>query len=310
MYSNIDEITALFNAEAESVALEFKSGRTFQELSSDVRREFVKDVTAFANASGGTIIIGVAEARDGQRNLASAFEPVTNQRVSADQLTSILKSNTDPVFSDFRVIPLEVPGGRVFVIEIEQADTAHQNRLDQRYYQRTGPISEPMYDFAIRDVMNRRKAPRLAVALTVQNIRRGAEVHRYRVLPRLTNEGTLTAHHWTLKLSVPASIADLRQQANFIVTPGPNFRHAGVDYTPFEYSSERLTAGMNGLRLLPGQELVLSVNAGFSELDLEVDAERFHRDLENLEPALQWSLFLDDAPRKDGELPFNDWCSF
>lgn len=56
-----------FNEEAESFSLEYKSGRMFDDLSSKARDEFLKDVSAFANGGGGTLIIGVAEGRDGSR---------------------------------------------------------------------------------------------------------------------------------------------------------------------------------------------------------------------------------------------------
>lgn len=211
MYDSIEEIEALFNEEAESLKLEYKAGRVFETLSSDVRKEFVKDVSAFANGGGGTLIIGVAEGRDGKRSIATGFDPITNAKISVEQLTSIIKSNTDPVFGEFHIKQLEHPGGRVFVIEIEQADTAHQNRLDRLYYQRTGVLSEPMFDFAIRDVMNRRTHPRVVLDFTFQIVQHAISPESciLRAVPRLLNDGSVTARHWALAV-------DLRLPANFV----------------------------------------------------------------------------------------------
>ncbi|RQU31908.1 hypothetical protein DF142_33345 [Burkholderia cenocepacia] len=88
MYDTIEEIEALFNAEAESFSLEYKSGRVFDELSSKVRIELVKDVSAFANGGGGVLIVGIAEGNDGKRSIATGFQPVTNEKISVEQLTN------------------------------------------------------------------------------------------------------------------------------------------------------------------------------------------------------------------------------
>ncbi len=62
MYETIDEIVALFGVTGESLDLEFKSSRAYDDMTRQEQRcEFVKDVTGFANAGGSTLIIGVAQ---------------------------------------------------------------------------------------------------------------------------------------------------------------------------------------------------------------------------------------------------------
>ncbi|MDN7745915.1 ATP-binding protein [Burkholderia multivorans] len=147
MFETLDQIEALLGTE-EGISMEFKSGLTLNDLNNGTRSELVKDVTALANAAGGTIIYGIAEQRtaDG-RSVADRLDPVVNQRITEDQLTMIIVSNTDPPLRGLNIrTVLVAPNSRVIVIDVEQADTAHQNRLDRRYYQRVGAISEPMYD--------------------------------------------------------------------------------------------------------------------------------------------------------------------
>jgi hypothetical protein len=310
MYDTIEEIETLFNEEAESFSLEYKSGLVFNELSSKVRAELVKDVSAFGNGGGGTLIVGVAEGNDGKRSVATGFAPVTNDKISVEQLTSIIKSGTDPVFSAFRIKVLEHSDGRVFVIEIDQADTAHQNRLDKLYYQRTGPISEPMYDFAIRDVMNRRTHPRVKLDFEIQTIQHDLSLQHcvYRVVPRLFNEGSVTARHWALSIDLPVDVVKIGSiRVGMPMRHKGNVKRNGLDYLRVELHSGPTPNNQAGTLLLPGQEQRLTLDVGFAEIDLNVTKEK-RTLLDRSEPPLYWSFFLDDAPRNDGEILFSVWC--
>lgn len=309
MYETLAEIEELFGQAEESVSLEFKSGRAFDDMNA-ARGELVKDVTAFANAAGGTIIYGIAERRDGGHSFADGFDAVTNDRVTADQLTTIITSNTDPVFKAFRIKVLNLDrGGRVLVINVEQGDTAYQNRIDRKFYQRTASVSEAMYNFAIRDVMNRRTAPHVNATIAVERLQMTQDLHLYRIVPTLTNEGLLTAHHWCMHVDIPPGIGRLSLQAfQAVYGPTPVSRD-GQEYARFVYSSERSPASGNSLRILPGQTQSLSIQVGFPSLDLHVDTTAWKR-LERSEPSLLWTLYVDDAQRKEGAMPYREWCSF
>lgn len=307
MYDTIEEIEALIGEE-ETVSLEFKAGRM---LEGEVdRTELVKDVTAFANAAGGTIIVGVAEERTSR--IATRLEPVSAaSRVTIERLTEIIKSNTEPVFGAFRIRELQHQDGRVFVIEIDQADTAHQNKRNFLYYQRLGPTSSPMYDFMIRDVMNRRAKPKVSVALGIQlNLNRD-DTHVYEIRPKLLNEGNLNANHWVLQLDLPLLAA-----RNPILGPGVPFRsigtkrRAGNDFSRYEINSGPLPHSPEPMRLLPGQESELTVQHGYPLLELVVNREIHDRLTRGIPPDLHWTLFLDNSPRQEGSVPFEQWCRF
>ncbi|TDG02180.1 ATP-binding protein [Paraburkholderia guartelaensis] len=310
MYDTIEEIETLFGVIDESVSLEFKAGKALDDLNDAGRNKLVKEVTALANSAGGTIIYGVAEQRVGPRNVAVHFEPVKNSSLTKDQLTLIITSATEPVFKDFEIHVLEHPdGGRVFVINVEQGATAHQNRHDKKYYHRAGTISEAMYDFSIRDVMNRRSHPRVSVrvdveALGYQNRHDGVI---YRIVPVLTNEGTLTARHWSLWIDLPANIAIFGA-----VHSGMPARHFGsveqdsIEYRRIELHSGPTLRNQAGTLILPGQTWSLTLDGSFPEIELKVN----HLDgqwLAQASPAIYWSFFLDDAPREDGTIPCDIW---
>ncbi|MEM5372163.1 ATP-binding protein [Paraburkholderia azotifigens] len=307
MYRSLAEIEELLGEVEESVTLDFKSGAALNDMNA-ARSQLVKEVTAFANAGGGTLIYGIAERADGPRNIADRLDAVTNDAVTVDRLTTIITQNTDPVFADFQITVFDIPGGgRVFIVEVNEGVTAYQNRIDQRYYQRSGSISAPMYGFAIRDVMNRRTVPHIDAHLQLQVAERAQERHRYIVVPVLENAGVLTARHWVLYLDLPHECGRLDMQGRLAVRD----RGAVQDdrrYRRFEYSSERSPGDSDGW-LLPGLERSLSEAEGYPRVEIHIE-ERQWRELERWTPPLRWLLFVDDAPRREWQMEYRQWCQF
>lgn len=308
MYETLADIAALLGEAEESVTLDFKSGTALNDMST-ARPQLLKEVTAFANAGGGTLIYGIAERVDGPRNIADRFEAVTNADVTVDRLTNLITQNTDPVFRDFRIAVFDVPeGGRLFVLEVDEGVTAYQNRIDRRYYQRAGATSEPMYGFAIRDVMNRRTVPNVDVKLKLQVAEQNSERHRYIVVPILENVGVLTAHHWVLYVDLPQECARLAGPAHSLLLRDRGTVREDRRYRRFEYSSEMLPGGGDG-RLLPGFERSLSERDGYPKLEILIE-DRQWQELEGWGPPLHWHLFVDDAPRRRWQQEFQEWCRY
>lgn len=304
MYSSEDDLKALLGVEAESVSLEFKDGTKLNELSSSAKKDLVIDVTAMANSGGGTIIYGIAEGpKQAGRSVAGAISPVTDERVTQDRLRETVYSNTDPALSNFAIRCIPVGGGRVFVVEVEQGDTAYQNKIDRLFYNRVDASSVPMYGFAIRDVMNRRSTPHVVARLRMTYPLVESAKHRYQVIPELYNEGNLTANHWTLQIGLPAVIGRMAMSVNSRIGPLGERIVDGRRTVWFEASSER----MPNARLLPGEERTLGPNLGCPELLLQIESQDEVRILQTA-PPLHWTLFVDNAPRRTGEVPFESWC--
>lgn len=308
MYDTEEELRALLGIEAESVSLDFKDGAKLNNMSNETRKDLVIDATAMANSGGGTIIYGISELKDQDgRSVAGAISPVTDERVTQDRVREIIYSNTDPALSGFTVKCVAVAGGRVIVIEVAEGDTAYQNKMDRRYYNRVDASSAPMYGFAIRDVMHRRSKPNLQVELTTLYVSVDELVHRYHVVPTLHNVGNLTANHWALHVGLPSGAA--------LLTANYASRVRAVDERAplypsikwFEFSSERHEG--SSARILPGQSRRLSNNDGFAILEIQINEGNCARIMKERSP-LRWMLFLDDSPRSDGELPYDQWCKW
>lgn len=110
----------------------------------DPKKEFVADVVAFANASGGDLVIGVEEERDpsgGKTGLPGDANGIPLWAPEDDvkrQLAAVLHDNTDPKLTSFEIAT--VPGfarGHVVVVRVRRSPAAlHMSRLDGRFYRR------------------------------------------------------------------------------------------------------------------------------------------------------------------------------
>ncbi|BEU25792.1 ATP-binding protein [Paraburkholderia sp. 22B1P] len=306
MFNTLEDIQALIGVEVETVSLEFKDGAKLNDLEK-AKTDLITDVTAFANAGGGTVIYGIREEKRGSQSYAGEIAPVTNERITQDRLRETILSNTDPVLRDFSITAIPAQGGTVFVIEVAEGDTAYQNKRDQKFYSRVDASAHPMYAFAIRDVMNRRTRPHVDVSLLIRRRKITSDNHIYVVVPVLENKGNLTAHHWILRLGVPAVIG--RHDGEL----GPHMRGVGATTLGrhhiqwYQYSSERPAASTS--RLLPGDTSELDLGHGYPEVLLIIGSESEIRATE-AKPPLIWKLLLDDAPMRSGELPYEEWCKW
>jgi hypothetical protein len=307
VFESQESIVALLGNTQESGQLEFKSGKLLSNLrEGNNRRDLIKSVTSFANAGGGTLIIGVSD--DGH-SVADDLEPVPHGVMTKDQLAEILSSNCDPPLIDFQISTVPFDNGLVFVVTVEEGHTAFQNRIDRHYYQRVEATTQMMYGFAIRDVMNRHTGAIVRATIDVKWQQLPNDTHSYRIVPRLENIGALTANHWILEIDLPITPLNLNQQVpiHCILFKGQaQYQHWALQRV--EYSSERRHHTVD-LRLLPGYEFVLDANLGFVELRFEVNRGSF-KVLEKFIPPIHWTLYVDNAAKQSVVKDFREWCKY
>lgn len=229
--------------------------------------------------------------------------------MTQDRLREIIVSNTDPVLRGFTITHIQADGGSIFVLNVEEGDTAYQNTCDRKYYGRIDASAQPMYGFAIRDVMNRRTRPHVTAsfnAVTHGGI--AADSRVYALHGSLANEGNLTAHHWALRVAIPDVIGTHDGAFSYSMRGHGADRINGLRYQWYRYVSEQIDG--RTLRILPGETLILrEAFAGAAVLLLRVGSHDQQRIME-CSPAVYWELFVNDAPKQKGELPYAEWCDF
>lgn len=146
----------------ESLTLDYKRAGALDRSIPKTRVELTKDVSAFANSSGGVLIYGVGEDPK-NAHLPGELDPVRRSDVSKEWLESIIL-NIQPRIDGVKIHPIPIGKDRaLYVVEIPQSTTAHQ-ASDHKYYKRWNFSSQPMEDYEIRDVMNRTKHPRIVLS--------------------------------------------------------------------------------------------------------------------------------------------------
>jgi hypothetical protein len=142
----------------EDLHLDYKGAGSL--ASTDGKKaEIAKDVSAFANSDGGTILYGVLEFQDPQKShLPEKIDAVDRNVFSKETLENIINSRISPKIHGIKITPITIGDEKdnkvVYAVEIPKGTTAHQSS-DKRYYRRLNFQSVMMDDWEIKDVINR-----------------------------------------------------------------------------------------------------------------------------------------------------------
>lgn len=175
-----DDIVALIsNRTQESIDLDYKECDALA-LTDSKKNEVSKDVSAFANSAGGTIVYGVIEDKHVPLRLDHGFDPNV---ISKEWLEQVISFRIKRTIDGVRIKQIELsksnPGKVVYVVYVPQSTRAPHQASDKKFYKRRNFASEPMEEYEIRDVANRSEVPDLwlqysVTALTSESTNEGA----------------------------------------------------------------------------------------------------------------------------------------
>jgi hypothetical protein len=143
------------NAVAEGRTIEYK-----QQLpgdSDDEKREFLADISSFANSSGGDLIYGVTDKRDGNKTTGTPESIVGLEGINGDEqirrLDEIIRAGIDPRIPGFRIRLIEgFSAGSVLLIRIPKSWTSPHMVVFKklsRFFSRT---SAGKYQLDVREI--------------------------------------------------------------------------------------------------------------------------------------------------------------
>lgn len=297
----------------EGPTLEFKAGAALSRTGGALA-ELVKDVTGLANAGGGVLVYGVSEGKDPAGiNVATALDPVRDPTTTADWIAQVVHSNTGPSFRGFTVTEIDasddVGPGRVVVIAVEQAVTAHQSHRSAQYFQRVGSTTQPMLDFQVRDVMSRRSSHRVAVRFERwYPIPPTERLHHYTIAPSLENEGAVSLEHWQFELWLPRLAFD---EAAIAREDLGSVHRDEADLDGVRYLRAQIPSFHRGVehRIHPGQTLKLGHGRGYPHWHLNVN-EMNQRQIREQRAPIRWKLFAPNSLATEGSFEFARWCEY
>jgi predicted HTH transcriptional regulator len=186
----------------ENLALDYKRADSLAKTDGK-KTEVTKDISSFANSSGGVVVYGIAEFDDeAKRHLPERLDPIQRGRISKEWLDQVIQTIRPRIEGIFiHPVPIsEVNNTVCYVVEVPQSHTAHMAR-DHRYYKRQNFNVLPMEDYEVRDVMNRRGQPKLRVSIFVN--RNTSEWNEGLILVKVENVSSTIAHDFMVDLEMP-----------------------------------------------------------------------------------------------------------
>jgi hypothetical protein len=134
------------NGVGEGPDIEFK--RTSYSSSDDDKREFLKDVTALANTSGGHIVIGMVA----NGGIASSFSPLGSSIADSEKqrLENMLLDSVEPRLVGVQIREVAVDGGILLILRVPRSwSPPHRvtfKRLNKYFLRHSAGVYEPSVD--------------------------------------------------------------------------------------------------------------------------------------------------------------------
>lgn len=177
----------------ESLHLEYKSSMAVSK-SDKKRAELAKDVSSFANSDGGIIVYGIEE----EKHLPIRIDDGIDHNIhNREWFENVIHSNVAPRLDGIVIAQIPLNSDRsAYAIEIPKSYRGpHQERGYHRYYRRYNFKAEPMEDYEIADVRNRRQIVKSLINFDIET------EYAFLIFFSITNTGSVAAENVKLTFS-------------------------------------------------------------------------------------------------------------
>lgn len=288
---NLEYLKSLIeNKVEENLNLDYKAAGSLDKQNNKTT-EISKDVSAFANSDGGVIIYGIKEDKV-NKHLPEKIDPVNRKNFTKEWLEQIIQDKIRPRISDFKIHPIEIDSEQVvYVVEVGKSNTAHQ-AFDKKYYKRFNFQSTAMYDYEIRDILNRNKNPEIELDFEFDYNHTNLTVYA-------CNVGRILAKFLVIDFKIPKHIIKGNEHSRFAQI---SFETYNLDNTTREIVGIQ-TIGLNSMsnKYGPSKYEPILPKRKFKLVEIELDNHPF--DEENY---LEWEIFCDNANPKKGTIKMRE----
>lgn len=151
----------------EGINLDYKACDALDK-SDRKKDEISKDVSAFANSAGGTIVYGIKESGNVPTEIDIGYDPNEISREWLEQIiTSRIQRKIDGIIINQIELKESNPGRVVYIVQIPQSNRAPHMAHDNRFYKRYNFKSIPMEEYEVRDVQRRGDVPDLCITFAL-----------------------------------------------------------------------------------------------------------------------------------------------
>lgn len=287
---NLEYLNSLIeNKVEENLNLDYKAAGSLDKQNNKTT-EISKDISALANSDGGILIYGIKE-DNVNKHLPEKIDPINRKDFTKEWLEQIIQDKIRPRINDFKIHPIDINNEQVvYVVEVEKSNTAHQ-AFDKKYYKRFNFQSTAMYDYEIRDILNRSKNPEIDLDFELKDSHSKLVVYA-------VNVGRIFARYLNVNFKIPKHITkgneySPNKKSPFLIYNLDNtirdvldvqlsgMGHASEKYGPSRYDP-----------ILPNRKFKL----------IEIDLDNYPFDDENI---LEWEIFCDNSNPKKGTIKMN-----
>ena len=316
--SEWDEDYILNLPQGEHDWLEFKSSQKLDltlpgVTQSLVSEELSKQLSAFANSGGGTIVYGIKDSPIGTPRTIDQHGGVSLgvKNGTKEWLEDIIPNLLEYPISSFNVYVVTATGpaskisaGKgIFLIEVANSEAAPHQALDKKYYARVGGKSQPIGHRFVMDIVGRAKFPKLAMVCSIGTKNTGSG-QKDTLLCTCMNVGRVFANYVNGYIYVPKPI--LKDFGD------PTMEIDGTEYRRkwFDNTHEDIVGYRKG-HMSADSALTISrydpvlPGLGFNALHKELAFERTELDAYRSERIL-WEIFADNAPVEKGSVLIGD----
>ncbi|MGB8698380.1 MAG: ATP-binding protein [Thermosynechococcaceae cyanobacterium] len=290
----------------ETLRLDFKQSKIFNDSRDRLIENLTREVSAFANTEGGTIVIGIAERKNGKVKVADSIdEGVDIQNRNPEWLQQIIESNVSPYIPGIRVRPIFLDSIKrqcAYVITVPPGKTAYQ-ASDKRYYGRSEYESKALPDHEIRLRMFRGKYPNAIIDIDncktqIREKNEYASINERKIdlkyessfLVLLRNTGEINIEEFKIQIKYNFS-EDLHLNSNILDETFKNGRMPRISNSLTKYADSQPSPQQ--VNVYPGDSYLIDKNVFYMN-------DKYFSDESSL--ILKWKLYLKDAQPLEGEI--------
>ena len=281
------------NKVEENLNLDYKASGSLDKQNNKTT-EISKDVSAMANSDGGILIFGIQEDKV-NKHLPEKIDPINRREFSKEWLEQIIQDKIRPRISNFKIYPIDIDNDNVvYVVEIKKSNTAHQ-ASDKKYYKRFNFQSTAMYDYEIRDILNRNKNPELTIRFELTNQNKTLVV-------KAINVGSVFAQYVNVKLTIPKRVL---KESHYNSIDENNFE-IYVDNTIRDVLDVEFNGFNSTTKYGPSRYDPILPSQSFRLKEIEIDDQEAFYHYNNI----KWEVFCDNSEPKKGEVRFQDLLNY
>lgn len=147
----------------ESISLDFKRSASLQNTDPK-KNEISKDVSALANAAGGTLLYGMEEDGFVAKRVDDGVDPKV---ITKEWLEQVINSRIQRKIEGVRINQIDLKithkGNVAYAVYVPPSNRAPHQAYDKKFYKRYNFESVPMEEYEIRDVSRRDEVPDLNI---------------------------------------------------------------------------------------------------------------------------------------------------